>query len=296
MIFNIQRYSLHDGSGLRSTVFFKGCSLHCPWCSNPESQKHTAELMFESAKCIGCGDCLEASQNDEMIESNGKIQLNAATRQNPDAFRNLCPANALQVVGEIQSAEEICNTVLKDRVFYKRSGGGVTLSGGEPLLQADLCMEIAKGLQRENIHISIETCLHVRWENIEKLIPYVDEFLCDLKHNDPIIFKEHTGGDLNLILSNLEKLSSSGVPIRARIPIIYQFNHNENTIDRILDIIESLKGIYAVDFMPYHSLGMGKYKNLGREYNFPSRIMTNEEIQLYIQKTGLRKIPVTIGG
>lgn len=296
MIFNIQRYSLHDGCGLRTTVFFKGCSLHCPWCSNPESLNPAAELMFDSAKCIGCHDCLQASRNKEMIESNGTIQLNTKSRQNPDAFRNLCPSKALQVVGEIKSAREICKEVLKDRVFFIQSRGGVTFSGGEPLLQAGLCAETAEILRRENIPLSVETCLHVPWENIEKLIPLVDEFLCDIKHYDPIIFKEHTGGDLDLILRNLKRLSSSGARIRARIPVIYGFNHDEKTIDRILDIVESLKGIYAVDFMPYHPLGMGKYQNMGREYNLPGHVMANEEIQHYIQNTESRKIPVTIGG
>ncbi len=296
MIFNIQRYSLHDGAGLRSTVFFKGCSLHCPWCSNPESQKASPELMFESSKCIACHDCLTASDNGEMELFEGKVTMNPRRRQNTESFRDLCPTKALQIIGQTQSAEEICRIVLKDRAFYERSGGGVTLSGGEPLLQADLCREVAKKLKKENIHISIETCLHVPWKNIKMMLPYVDEFLCDVKHCDPIVFREQTGGDLNLILDNLKKLSESGADIRARVPIIYGFNHDEKTVEGILDIVESNEAIRAVDYMPYHPLGAGKYESLGREYSLPGHIMDNEEIENYIKITELRKIPVTIGG
>lgn len=252
--------------------------------------------MFESSKCIACHDCLSASKNKEMELKKNKITLNPSSTQNTESFRDICPTKALQIVGEDKSPNEICRIVLKDRVFYKRSGGGVTLSGGEPLMQSELCLEVAKRLKKENIHVSIETCLHVPWKNIEPLLPYIDEFLCDVKHCDPIIFRKQTGGDLNLIVENLDKLSESGAHIRARVPIIYRFNHDENTVEGILDIIEANRGITAVDFMPYHPMGAGKYECLGRAYSLPEHIMADEEISNYIKSTEFRKIPATIGG
>ncbi|MGL1892697.1 MAG: glycyl-radical enzyme activating protein [Spirochaetaceae bacterium] len=296
MIFNIQRYSLHDGDGLRSTVFLKGCPLHCPWCSNPESQKKEAEIMFDSSKCIGCQDCIRVSKNSEMDYQNKEINFHPHRQGETQHFKDICPSKALQVIGEKKSAEEICNIIKRDLVFYKQSGGGVTLSGGEPLMQAELCREVAQILKKDDIPLAIETCLHIPWENIKALIPYTDEFICDLKHSDPIKFKEHTGGNLKLITNNLKKLDESGTSIRIRIPIIYGFNHDRKTIGGILDIIQSLKTDHKVEFLPYHSFGAGKYEKLGRSYDLPEHMMPEDELLKYIEDAEYRKIPVKIGG
>ncbi len=295
MIFNIQRYSLHDGSGLRTTVFLKGCPLRCSWCSNPESQKYTSELSWESSLCIGCADCTAVFPDGPMQKANDQIRFLPGQTGNPEAYRDICPSRALQVIGEKKAADEIVREVLKDRVFYTGKGG-VTLSGGEPLMQSSLCREIAEGVRKQEIHLSIETCLHVPWENIEKLIPLTDEFLCDVKHRDPEIFARHTGGDLNLILENLKGLSRAGTPIRARIPVIDGFNHHRETIGSILDFLAPLDAVYAVDFMAYHPLGAGKYRNLKREYTHPETAMPAEELEPYVRMARERDLIVTAGG
>ena len=295
VILNIQRYSLHDGSGLRTTVFLKGCPLKCSWCSNPESQKYTSELSWDSSLCIGCTDCTAVFPDGPMQLQGTEIRFLPEQQGNPESYRDLCPAMALQVIGKKQSASEIVEEVLKDRVFYT-GGGGVTLSGGEPLMQSRICREIALEVKKQNIHLSIETCLHVPWENIEKLLTLTDEFLCDVKHMNPEIFARQTGGDLNLILENLKRLSRTGTPIRARIPVIEGFNHNRETIRAILNFISRLDSVYAVDFMAYHPLGAGKYRNLKREYNHPETAMPAEELEPYVRMAEERDLIVTTGG
>ena len=225
MIFNIQRFSLHDGEGLRTTVFFKGCTLSCSWCSNPESQSFDRELLFDSSRCIGCGDCLAVEPQGAMYREGERICFDPERQSNPEEYNNICPARALQLVGEEKTADEIVREVLKDKAFYGKDGG-VTLSGGEPLMQPELCRDIAVKLQAEGVRVAIESCLHVPFKNIEMLIPYTDEFLCDAKHINPQIFREQTGGDLHLIWQNLEKLASHKGLIRARIPVIDGFNHD----------------------------------------------------------------------
>lgn len=295
MIFNIQRFSLHDGDGLRTTVFLKGCPLSCRWCSNPESQKYNSELMFDSSRCMGCGDCVLAYPEGPLSWKDRQISFDPEKQSIAENYKEICPTRALQIIGEDKSAVEICREVLKDRAFYKETGG-VTLSGGEPLMQPDLCRDIAKVLKKENISVSMETCLHVPWSHIEKMIPWTDEFLCDVKHIDPVIFKEQTGGNLSLIWENLVKLEQSGAPVRVRIPVVYGFNHDPITIPAILERLKFLPHIKTVDFMPYHSLGACKYRDLGREYTLPEHAMTEKEIKPYLELAQQMKLTATSGG
>jgi pyruvate formate lyase activating enzyme len=285
-VFNIQGFSLHDGTGLRTTVFFKGCPLNCPWCANPEGKKYEPQFMIGNSGCISCGDCGDLRQQG----------TNLVALESVEALKNLCPSGTITVSGESMTPGEIAREVLKDKPFYSASGGGVTFSGGEPLSQPGLCKETAELLKNQGLMTAVETCLHIPWKNIELVLPYIDEFLCDLKHGDPVIFKEHTGGDLNLILENLKKLDSREVPIRIRVPIIYGFNHEGKAIESILDIVSGLKSVKAIDFMPYHPLGAGKHEALGLPYSLPLHSMDIEEVHPYIQMAESRGWNATIGG
>ncbi len=295
MIFNIQRYSLHDGRGLRTTVFLKGCPLRCSWCSNPESQKSTSELSWDSSLCMQCGECMQIHPDGPVRRKEEYFQFHPSLQKDPESFRDICPTRALQVIGENKSPSRIAEEIEKDRVFY-RSGGGVTLSGGEPLMQSELAEEIAKEVRARRIPLAIETCLHIPWENIEKLIPWTDEFLCDVKHIDPVTFAGQTGGNLSLIWENLEKLAEYPVPVRARIPVIPGFNHEKETIMAILKRLEDKNLVYAVDFMPYHPLGARKYKNLGRDYSHPLTALDEKELLPYLEMAEQLKLEATAGG
>ncbi len=299
MIFNIQRFSLHDGEGLRTTVFFKGCPLHCSWCSNPESQSFNQELMFDASRCMGCGDCTAVEPEGAMSREESRAVFHPERQTEPQQYKDICPTRALQLIGEDKTAEEIAGEALKDKAFYGKNGG-VTLSGGEPLMQPELCREIASIVKAEGVSIAVETCLHVPWKNIENLVPLIDEFLCDIKHIDPVVFREQTGGDLELIWNNLKQLIRTGTAIRIRIPVIDDFNHDNRTILSILKKLNKLpdadQSIKGIDFMPYHPLGAGKYRNLGRSYEHPLEAMPAEEIETYIRAAEEVSLAATNGG
>ena len=296
MIFNIQRFSTHDGKGIRTLIFFKGCPLRCVWCSNPESQAFGYDIFFDPKKCILCQDCVKLSEHGEFILENGEIEIRRANIKNPLAFKDICPTKAIVVAGEAKSVEEIIEDISKDFPFYRTSGGGVTLSGGEPFAQADFAYELLSALETLDIHVAVESCLHVAWENIQKNLEHIDLFLLDLKHHDADIFRKHTEGDLKLILENLKKLDRNGAEMILRIPIIPGFNHTEDAIQGILDIVASLKHAKEVHFLPYHPLGSGKYQLLGKEYELPSASLPEEELHAYLDAARQRGLIAHIGG
>lgn len=296
MIFDIQRYSLHDGEGIRTTIFLKGCTLRCGWCCNPESQDYASELMFDSTHCILCGDCIKIAENNEISMQDQSISVDFDRVKNADKYEGVCPTKALTVIGKEQSAEEMYQLILKDLPFYRRSQGGITFSGGEPLSQPDLIIAVAEKVFSEGIPLSVETCLSASWTRIERVIPYIDTFYVDFKHRDPEIFRQYTAGKLSLIDENRIKLLEAGAKVVARVPVIYSFNDSEASLKGLIDYIVSLKKISQVDFLPYHSLFLKKYIHLGRTYQFPDRQMSPEElfpIRDYALDQGL---DVTIGG
>ena len=296
MIFHVQRFSLHDGDGIRTLIFFKGCPLRCFWCSNPESQSFNAELLFDSRKCIGCQECVQRSQHGEFTMQDGAMALDRSRLTQPERFANLCPAKAISVVGEEMTAQEILAEIAKDELFYQNSGGGVTLSGGEPFAQPDLLGELLQGLKQAGIRTAVETCLHVQWDAIARHVGLIDMFLADVKHVDAEIFRNATGGNLNLILTNLRRLDEAGAPITIRIPVIPGFNHSADDMRRILDVVAALPHRHDVHFMPYHPLGIQKYTLSGRICSAPASALPEAEIQPYLhyaQERGLRAI---IGG
>lgn len=298
VIFNIQRFSLHDGDGVRTVVFFKGCPLRCAWCSNPEGQAFRPEFLFAADKCIGCRDCSKASHNGEVTwrEAGGP----AFDREAPvDArrFARLCPAEALTVAGEDKTADEILAEVEKDRVFY-RGRGGVTLSGGEPFARPELAAEILAKSKARGLATAVETCLAVPWRNIEPGLPYLDAIYADVKHVDPAKYRTFTGGDPSLPPDNLRRLAATGVRIAARVPVIPGFNDKPEELDAIARFVAGLDVVKIVHLMPYHSFGAGKYRLLERDYPMagvpatPPEVLTERGAALG-EKFGLE---VIIGG
>ena len=296
MIFNIQRFSTHDGKGIRTLIFFKGCPLRCSWCSNPESQAFGYDIFFDPRKCIACLDCVKRSEHGEFYACDDKIEIQREKMTDPLRFKDLCPTKAITIAGEEKSVEEILEEISKDLPFYRKSGGGVTLSGGEPFAQAEFIHELLSALKALDIHVAVESCLHVSWENIQRNLDLIDLFLLDLKHHDAEIFRKYTGGDLGLIIENLKKLDRNDAEIVLRIPVIPDFNHTEAAIQGILDIAASLEHVKEVHFLLYHALGSAKYQLLGQHYELPTSSLNEEDVQTYLDWARQRGLIAQIGG
>lgn len=254
MIFDIERNSYVDGPGIRTTVFLKGCPLSCVWCHNPESQSFEKQIMFYKSKCIGCGKCREVCPNNlKSCDFCGKCEL-------------YCPADARKICGKEYTTDEVLKEIVKDKPFYENSGGGVTLSGGEPLAQYDFSLELLKKAKENGIHTAIETCGYAEKSKILEIAKYVDLFLFDCKETDPELHKEYTGFDNKIILDNLKALSDAGSKIILRCPIIPGFNDRAEHFKGISEIADKFSGIEHIEIEPFHPLGESKYSALNREY------------------------------
>jgi pyruvate formate lyase activating enzyme len=266
-VFNIQRFSIHDGEGVRTNIFFKGCPLHCSWCNNPESIDPAPAIMFDERICHQFEECLTAG-NGEIIVENGKIVINRNKISDPAYYRNICPSKAMIVAGQEKSVTELLVEIEKDIPFYNMSDGGVTLTGGEPLSQGPELKELIVELKNRGINVSAETSLHLPWEMIENYVGLIDLFLTDLKHTDNEKFFTFTGGNGSLVLENFKKLDSTGSKFIVRIPIIPGFNFSLSEMFAIIDFAAGLKNVHEINFIPFHTLAKEKYLMLDREYTF----------------------------
>lgn len=267
-ISEIQRFSIHDGPGIRTTVFFKGCNLHCPWCHNPESMLSSTELQWYPAKCIGCGRCVGQCPRGAV----------SAGTEGPMFDRTLCAAcgkcamecyaGARIVVGRDVEASEVMETVLKDRAFYECSSGGVTFSGGEPMLQREFLIRMLALCCREGVHSAVETAGCVPWDWFDGVVDTADIFLYDVKHVDDEAHLRSTGVSAGPILENLERLLSKRARVWVRIPVIPGFNSSVEDMDCIAIKLSQQQGFERLEFMPFHVLGVGKYDSLGRNYTY----------------------------
>lgn len=287
-IFNLQRYSVHDGPGIRTVVFLKGCPLRCRWCCNPESQKSETELFFEKNKCIGCRSCEKACTEGLVLENRtNHFLLCAKCRQKLCVER--CPSGALTLMGEDSTVAEIFEIIKRDQAFYQHSGGGVTVSGGEALLEPAFVNELFGHCTQAEIHTAVETCLCIPWKNIAATMDKTNLFICDYKHWDKNIFRRWTGGDLAQITENLKKLRQNGQEILVRVPIIPGFNASKKDIHRICEKLAELD-ITEVSLLPYHKLGKVKYEGLGIAYPMgDAPLLLQSEIETF------NEIPGTFG-
>lgn len=276
LIFNIQRFSVHDGPGIRTTVFFKGCPLRCPWCSNPESQQPFPELMVRDLLCHGCGACVEACPR-------GAISLSREEGRKIDRRKcnhcllcvPVCIYQSLRVCGWSVTAGEIIEEVIKDRIFYQHSGGGVTLSGGEVLGQWPFAQEVLQGCKAVGLHTALDTSGFGPWEGLESLLPWTDLLLFDIKHLDDEIHEKAVGVGNTLILENLKK-ASGRTAVWLRVPLIDGFNDDEGHLRTVAALGRDM-GAEKISFLPYHEGGKTKAEQLGRIYPGEERKAPDED-------------------
>ncbi len=279
LVFNIQRFSIHDGPGIRTTVFFKGCPLRCLWCANPESINPFPEIMFNEAKCIKCYKCINVCPFRAIIQHFDKVIINREICDGCGECMNVCYSGALNLCGKYMSLEEVLNEVRRDIPFYQASNGGVTASGGEPLMQHEFVKELFKIAYEEGISTALETSGHAPWKALSSVLKHTDLILYDLKAVDSKVHEEMTGVTNKLILENLKRASLEAIPIIIRIPIIMGYNiATEEDIHKIGSFLSKLKGIERVDLLPYHKFGEIKYRFLGREYKVKAKPLNKEFI------------------
>jgi len=278
LVFDIQRFSVHDGPGIRTTVFLKGCSLHCFWCHNPEGLRMTPEVQFLPNRCLGCGACVAACEHDGQHLDDGVRSFERERCVACGACVEACVAEALTLAGKQMTAEAVVAEVMRDRVFYETSGGGVTLSGGEPALQPDFSAAILAQCKAEGLHTAIETCGHIPWSGLEALLPVTDLVMMDLKHVDSAKHRAATGAGNERILANARQLALTRKPLIFRTPVVPGVNDTPAEIEAIAAFVRELVSLRAIssngngpaeiswELLPFHRLAADKYRSLGLDY------------------------------
>ncbi|MGL5904896.1 MAG: (2S)-3-sulfopropanediol dehydratase activating enzyme [Cetobacterium sp.] len=291
IIFNIQRFTLHDGPGIRTELFFKGCPLRCQWCGNPESLKGNIELAVFNSKCLSlnkCGSCKESCPDKSKLQFTHDKLSSIDSNKCKDCFicEKNCPSNAIRIWGKSMSVNECMNEILKDKGYYDRSGGGVTISGGEPLLQSDFVSLLLKNCKENSIHTCCESSLYSEWKDIEKILPFTDLIISDIKHMDTDIHKKYTGVDNHKILENLKKITSEKKELILRIPVIPGVNDDFKNIEKTADFIinELNRQIKCLQLLSFMRLGEEKYQSLGLPYKMKNLNFDRIEFQKHINK------------
>ena len=274
---DIKRFAIHDGPGIRTTVFLKGCTLSCVWCHNPETISGGPELAYMERKCIGCGECARICPGGAHRMEGGKHVFDRKRCVACGKCAEDCLGNALLFYGREMTAEQLLATILEDRVFYQNTGGGVTVSGGEPLMQAGFCTELLGMVKQEGMETAVDTCGLVPWEAFVKVLPVTDLFLYDIKQMDPVLHKRDTGKDNSLILDNLRRLSGHGADIEIRIPLIPGLNDDVRFINEAGKFLSGLAHIRAVKILPFNALARSKYAALGKRDTLPEAAPPSEK-------------------
>lgn len=284
-VMDIQRFCVHDGPGIRTVVFFKGCPLHCPWCANPESQTRKRSLFYDGQSCMGCGVCQASCPNGaisiEWKDNRSVPVIDRGRCRVCGSCGSKCPAGAVTYSGTIMTAREILDEVRKDADYYEASGGGVTLSGGEVFAMGEDLSELLGMLRAESLSVAVETCGQFAYDAVENCLDDVDLFLYDVKHVDRKRLKAVTGGDSTVIMGNLSRLLYAGKQVVVRIPVIPGFNHTLEDMEQIMKAVKAL-GVERVELLPYHTFGKGKYEKLGRRYEMGDvSMLTESDLEMY---------------
>jgi len=265
-IFDIQFFSIHDGPGIRTTVFFKGCPLHCLWCHNPESIEAEPEIGFSPAKCIACGACVrECDHGAHRLDGEIHVYDRSVCRACGRCV-SVCNTGALEMAGRTMSVSEVIGEALKDRAFYETSGGGITLSGGEPLWQSEFASALLAAARDERLHTCVDTSGFVPWNVLKGFVRLVDLFLFDVKCLDDELHQELTGVSNGMILDNLGRLDAEGAAILLRVPFIPDVNVHEGFAEGLAKLYRSLKNCRGVEVLPYHELARSKYERFGKPF------------------------------
>jgi pyruvate formate lyase activating enzyme len=306
IVANIQRFTVHDGPGIRTELFLKGCPLRCEWCSNPETYERFPQVGVHSKKCVCCGYCLKAcaqhGKNALMVGENAVVGIDRNLCDNCLLCQDECLSDALNLWGKKTSVDEAMDVIRRDRSFYDKSGGGVTLSGGEPLLQWRFCRDLLRACKDEDLHTCLESALHVNPKTIDEVAPYVDLYITDIKQMDSDIHKKFTGVGNELILSNMKKLADMDVPMVIRMPIIPGFNDNTEYIDSASDFIlnDLSNKPKQIQLLKYRPLGEEKAEMLGLPLQMKGMKIDDREgferqIRGYVQRMNDKGIPATAG-
>lgn len=295
VLFNIQRYSLHDGPGIRTIAFFKGCPLSCKWCSNPESQRPKPELIFKASDCVNCGKCADVCKagaisrsNPHFIDRDKCIECGACV--------DVCPTGALEIKGKRMSVEQVLLELKKDENLFRRAGGGITLSGGEALAQPEFARELLKGCKEKGWHTAIETTGFATKQTIDEVFPFIDLALVDIKAINPSVHREGTGVDNRAMLENILRISFI-TKVIVRVPVIPGFNDNEEEIQAIGEFAQLMSNVDTIHLLPYHNYGENKYSLLGRIYPMENTTSNpDEKIQQLKRKVESMGFACHIGG
>jgi len=294
-VLEIERFALHDGPGIRTTVFLKGCPLCCPWCANPESQKAERQLMYFENKCKSCGECAGVCPAGAISGVQGRPVFNRGRCTSCGTCAGQCPNEAIDFFGRLMTPDDILAVVMRDKDYYEYAGGGVTVSGGEPLVQADGTNELLKMAKLEGLHTALDTCGEASATVLEASLKNMDLILFDLKHDNADTLKKITGADLGLILDNLTRAVRSGREVIARVPVIPGFNYDTKTLSGILKLAKSC-GVRKANLLPYHTLGKSKYARLGRAYTWDGYgMLGKDEVSLAIRDIDVPGMEIKIG-
>ena len=297
VIFDIKRFAVHDGPGIRTTVFFKGCPLHCLWCHNPEGIAKGPELMVRSSRCARCYSCVEACPRGAIARNSGPIAVDQAKCDLCGDCVQVCMYEALEMAGRVVSVKDVVQEIERDRIFFEQSGGGVTLSGGEPAGQPEFCQGILAEMNKRSINAALDTAGLARWDVLWKCASRADLVLYDLKLMDEKKHKKYTGLSNTLVLENLKKLAAAKKDIVARIPLMSGVNDDEANLNATIDFLRRLETVKKVSLLRYHQGGREKSKNLGQESSFriyePPSEKRTEEIRRKFTNAGFQ---VKIGG
>lgn len=297
LVFNIQKFSIQDGPGIRTTVFMKGCPLSCPWCSNPEGLSREQELITNDRKCIGCMKCAEVCPLNAISFVDGTRLVDWDLCNNCLECANICPSHALEAAADEMTVDEVFDVVAQDAPFYRNSGGGVTISGGEAMLQWEFALELFKKSKEAGFHTVLDTTAYCKWEHLEEVLEYVDLILFDLKHMDPKKHQEKTGITNELILENLEKAAKK-TKIWVRIPLIPGYNDSEENLRQVAELASRIRA-EKVSILPYHEYGKQKYPRLGSEYSFNEADILEPENEIVTRSKELMEsygLEVAVGG
>lgn len=296
IVFDLQRFSLHDGPGIRSLLFLKGCPLRCPWCCNPESQAFAPELLVDRSACLGCRRCLADCPSGAAALTPEGPGVDRRRCRACGGCAERCPSGARCLAGRPITVAEALAELLRDLPFFRNSGGGVTLGGGEPLAQPGFAEALLRACRARGLHTAVETCGHVPWEALDRIRPWTDLILYDVKHADPAPFRAGPGGDLGLVLANLERLAGSGAAVTVRTPLIPGWNDDAEVVGAIAARAYAF-GLREMHLLPFHRLGQTKYHLLGIPYPFQEAPPLSEarlrELQARAAAAGMR---VTLGG